>query len=146
MALSYEEAVRQITQPGQMLEIAPHQIDGTTIKVWKNFPSTIPQLVGASLGFGEREWLVYGGERMSYERHYRQVAALGRRLAEDFGVEKGDRVAIAMRNYPEWSIAFWAARTIWGGVGKSGSPTPKEMISTPRERASFFFRSISTNK
>ena len=31
------------------------------------------------------------------------------------GVAKGDRVAIAMRNFPEWSIAFWAA-TAAGGV------------------------------
>ena len=37
------------------------------------------------------------------------VAHLATILVERYGVEKGDRVAIVMRNFPEWSIAFWAA-------------------------------------
>jgi long-chain acyl-CoA synthetase len=37
---------------------------------------------------------------------------MAHRLAVDFGVQKGDRVAIAMRNFPEWSIAFWAAASL----------------------------------
>lgn len=37
------------------------------------------------------------------------VDSLSRSLAHTFGVRPGDRVAIAMRNYPEWVLAFWAA-------------------------------------
>ena len=33
-------------------------------------------------------------------------------LADRFAVAKGDRVAIAMRNFPEWIIAFWATTAI----------------------------------
>ena len=43
------------------------------------------------------------------------MCALATRLVDDLGVAKGDRVAIAMRNYPEWSVAFFAA-TMVGAV------------------------------
>ncbi|MEX2394262.1 MAG: AMP-binding protein, partial [Actinomycetota bacterium] len=33
-------------------------------------------------------------------------------LLNDAGVKKGDRIAVAMRNFPEWSIAFWAAASV----------------------------------
>ena len=41
--------------------------------------------------------------------------ALAHRLRDTFGVEKGDRVAIIMRNIPEWVVAFWGA-TLAGAV------------------------------
>jgi long-chain acyl-CoA synthetase len=64
---------------------------------------------------GEELFLVYEDERISVARHFAMVATLARRMVEDLGVRKGDRVAIAMRNFPEWSLAFWAA-TAAGGV------------------------------
>src|SRR6185503_2277213 len=51
----------------------------------------------------------YEDERLTFEEHYRAVAHLAHVLHDDWGLEKGDRVALAMRNFPEWSIAFWAA-------------------------------------
>ena len=33
-------------------------------------------------------------------------------LRDRYGVKKGDRVAIAMRNFPEWVVAFWAITTL----------------------------------
>jgi len=112
MSLSYEEAIKEATRPGQLLEVAPMAIDGIEMKVWKNFPATIPALFEASRQFGEREFLVYSGERITYEENYRRVVTLARRLVDDHGVTKGDRVAIAMRNYPEWCVAFWAITSI----------------------------------
>lgn len=112
MTLSYEDAVRHVTAPGQAFEIETIDIDGNPTRVWKNFPATIPQLVEASRRHGDLEWLVYGSERMTFEQHYRRVAALAKRLREEYGIAHGDRVAIAMRNYPEWSIAFWAVTCI----------------------------------
>jgi long-chain acyl-CoA synthetase len=62
-----------------------------------------------SRGHGEKTYLVYEDERTTFEEHYRIVGALGQQLVERFGVAKGDRVTIAMRNLPEWAMAFWAA-------------------------------------
>ena len=57
---------------------------------------------------GERDFLVYDDERYTYARTTRLVATLARRLADDYGVAHGDRVALALRNYPEWVVTFWA--------------------------------------
>jgi long-chain acyl-CoA synthetase len=66
-------------------------------------------LVEQSREHGDKDFIIYGEERLSYLEHYRRVAAVASALVEDLNVSKGDRVAIAMRNFPEWSIAFWAA-------------------------------------
>lgn len=112
MSLSYEEAVKKATGPGQFLEIAPVEIDGIEMKVWKNFPATTPEIFEASRQFADREFLAFSGERMTYEEHYQRVATLAHRLLDSYAIEKGDRIAIAMRNYPEWSVAFWAITSI----------------------------------
>ena len=53
-----------------------------------------------------------GEERLSHDRHYERVASLAEALVGELGVTKGDRVAIAMRNIPEWSIAFFATTMV----------------------------------
>ncbi|HYM02871.1 MAG TPA: class I adenylate-forming enzyme family protein [Stellaceae bacterium] len=87
-------------------------IRGITTRVWKNAPPSLRAVFEASLAYGDLPFLVYEEERLSYAEHYRQVAAFARALAGRFGIAKGDRVAIAMRNFPEWSVAFWAASAV----------------------------------
>ena len=54
---------------------------------------------------------IYEDERVTYEANFRAVATLAARLRE-MGVGKGDRVALAMRNLPEWPVVFFAAASI----------------------------------
>ncbi len=54
-------------------------------------------------------------ERTSFAEHHGIACALAHRLRSTFGVDSGDRVAIAMRNLPEWVMAFWGA-TLAGAV------------------------------
>ncbi|GAA4282797.1 class I adenylate-forming enzyme family protein [Brevibacterium daeguense] len=82
---------------------------GRHVRAWKNAPPSLRDMVEASREFADRDFLVYGDERMTYGEHYRRVAGLTRELIDEYGIAKGDRVAIAMRNYPEWSVAFFAA-------------------------------------
>ena len=98
-----------LTAPGQLFEIDELEIGGVATRVWKHAPPSLRGVLELSRLHGDKTFLVYEDERTTFDEHYRQVAALAGRLATDFGVEKGDRVAIAMRNYPEWSLAFWAA-------------------------------------
>jgi steroid-24-oyl-CoA synthetase len=95
------------TAPDSPFEMAEEVVRGVKLRVWKNAPSSLRELFELGRAHGDLDYLVFEDERVTYETHYRAVA----RLAHDLisrGVGKGDRVAIVMRNYPEWSIAFWA--------------------------------------
>jgi long-chain acyl-CoA synthetase len=107
-AMSIEEAHRRLTAPGSMLEVEEREIRGARIKVWKNAPPTLAEVFAMSQFFGDRTYLVNDDERVTFDAHRRAVARFAARLVAD-GVRKGDRVAIVMRNLPEWSVVFWGA-------------------------------------
>jgi long-chain acyl-CoA synthetase len=110
--LSIAAAVAALTAPGAPFEMAERVIGGIPTRVWKNAPPTLRAVFEASRAHGELPFIIYEDERLSYAEHYRRSAALARALTRRFGIAKGDRVAIAMRNFPEWSIAFWAAAAV----------------------------------
>ena len=109
MTMSMTEATAALTAPGQMFEIGEETIRGIPTRVWKNAPPTLRNVLELSRGHGDKTFLVYEDERLSFEDQFLSAAGLARLLVERFGVAKGDRVAIAMRNYPDWVIAFWGA-------------------------------------
>jgi long-chain acyl-CoA synthetase len=111
-AVSIEEAYRILTAPGMAYEMQTLPIRGRPTRVYVNAPPHLRAILEASKAWGERDFIVYQDERLSFEAHYRAVSALAHVLSERYGVGKGDRVAIAMRNLPEWSIAFWAGIAI----------------------------------
>jgi len=108
--MHYKELKRawsELTAPGAPFEIETIEVRGTPMRTYKNAPGTVRALWVASAQFAEREYLIYQDERMTYGEAHRQVAAIGAWLAAR-GVTRGDRVAIAMRNYPEWLLIYWA--------------------------------------
>jgi long-chain acyl-CoA synthetase len=110
--MSIPEATAMLTAPGAPFETAEKEIGGIKLRVWRNAPPSLRAVLEASRGHGTLPFLVYEEERLSFAEHYRRCAGLAHVLVERFGIRKGDRVAIAMRNFPEWSIAFWAAAAI----------------------------------
>jgi long-chain acyl-CoA synthetase len=107
--MTVAEADAQLTAPGQMFEVVEVDIRGIPTRVWKNAPATLGDILRASAGHGDAAFLVYEDDVWSFDRHFRTAAHLAHLLRDRYGVREGDRVAIAMRNYPEWSVAFWAA-------------------------------------
>ncbi|MFZ5669388.1 MAG: class I adenylate-forming enzyme family protein [Pseudomonadota bacterium] len=107
-AVSIAEAHRILTAPGSRFEIEEIDIRGVRTRVWKNAPATLRDMVVNGRAFGEREFLVYEDDRVTFEAFHRAVAGFAARLAAD-GVARGDRVAVIMRNLPEWPVAFFAA-------------------------------------
>jgi long-chain acyl-CoA synthetase len=105
--MSIEQIHGALTAVGQHFEIGEESIAGVRTRVWKNAPASLRQVLLASRAYGDQIYTVYEDERTTFEQHFRRAATLAHRLIERFAVSKGERVAIAMRNYPEWPIAFW---------------------------------------
>lgn len=107
---SNEQVHATLCAPGQLFEIEMRRIRGIPVRTWKNAPRNLGAVVaqGAATA-GSRDFIVFDDERVTHERHLELVDAFAASLVEDVGVRKGDRVAIAMRNLPEWSVAFFGA-------------------------------------
>jgi len=112
MTMSIEETHRALTAPGGLFEVEEREIRGIHTRTWKNAPPTVRSLFELSRGHGERSFLVYENDRMTFEEHYRAVVSLANVLVDRYEIRNGDRVAIAMRNFPEWPIVFWAAVSV----------------------------------
>ena len=89
-------------------------IRGVPTKVFVNAPPSLRAIWDGSAAHGENVYLVYEDQRITFTEAHGMVRALAAWLTEH-GVAKGDRVALAMRNYPEWAIGFWAIQAL-GGV------------------------------
>jgi long-chain acyl-CoA synthetase len=113
--LTIAEAIAALTAPGAPFEMEEKIIRGIRTCVWKNAPTSLRAIFEASAAHGELTFLVYEDERLSFAEHYRRVAALAQLFVNRFRVGKGDRVAIAMRNLPEWPVAFFGC-LLAGGV------------------------------
>lgn len=107
-ALSIAEATALMTAPGQMFETERTTVNGIEMTVWKNAPANLRVVLDMSRGHGAQDCLVYEDQRVTFEENYRIAATLAHRLV-GLGVAKGDRVAIAARNLPQWAMAFWGA-------------------------------------
>jgi long-chain acyl-CoA synthetase len=105
--LSYEDAIAEVSSPGQPFEVVEVEHDGVTNRTFKNAPATLRQFFDLARGI-ESTFLVYEDEEWTFADVMAEVDALSYALVHHYGLKKGDRVGIAMRNYPEWVISFAA--------------------------------------
>ncbi len=96
-------------------ELHAVSVGDNRVQAFKNGPANLIDLVQAGRAHGDQVFMVYEGERLSFTDFYRQVDALAAALQNDYGVVRGDRVAIAMRNAPEWAVAL-VAGTLIGAI------------------------------
>ncbi|MGQ4451046.1 class I adenylate-forming enzyme family protein [Streptomyces griseus] len=73
-------------------------------------PRTLREFVETTWAYGDAPFLIAGERTYSYGEFFAAASALAVRLRERHGLRSGDRAVIAMRNHPEWQIAFWAAQ------------------------------------
>ncbi len=107
--MTREQVKAALCAPGMPFEMDMVSVEGVPTRVWKNALPTLSVLAEhAKTAFGDREFVIYEDERMTYAGWYSAVATLAHALQER-GIKKGDRVALAMRNLPEWPVAFFAA-------------------------------------
>jgi len=116
--MTWDEAVAAVTGPGGPFELVEAEVGGERLRVFKNTPPSLRALFGAARARGDATFLVFEDERWSFADVMAKADALGAALAGRYGIRPGDRVAIAMRNYPEWVVAF-AAITGVGAISVS---------------------------
>ena len=116
--LTYQEAAAQVTAAGERYELETIDVGGVEVRAFKHAPASLREIFHAARARGDQTFLVYEDERWTFTEVMRHVDAMAALLVDRYGVQPGDRVAIGMRNYPEWVIAF-AAITSIGAVSVS---------------------------
>ena len=109
------EIWRELTAPGAPFEVKEVDVRGIPTKAYASVPPSLRELWLMSAGHADKDHLVYQDERWTYADAHREVASAGAWLVAN-GVASGDRVAIAMRNYPEWMLAYWATVSVGATV------------------------------
>ena len=110
MPLSWIDAQKAVFDPGSgtPFELTETEVRGVRMEVFRNAPPNLALALQNARNHGDATFLIYEGERYSFARLMDEVDGLCHALVHRYGVQKGDRVAVAMRNYPEWIIAFAA--------------------------------------
>ena len=111
----YRDAVAMVTAPGAFLELTTIDHGGQTLKAYKHAPVSMRDLWAMGQGYGDQEYIVYGDERWTFAEAGQLVANFATWLQTQ-GIGSGDRVAIALRNYPEWIFAYWGVIAVGGVV------------------------------
>jgi long-chain acyl-CoA synthetase len=107
-ALSFAQVHAQLTAPGSRFELEERTIDGILTRTWKNCPPTLRDLFQRTELYLDRTFIVHEEERVTFAAFRRATSTLAHALRAR-GVKKGDRVAVLMRNLPEWPVAYYAA-------------------------------------
>ncbi|MCJ2067545.1 acyl--CoA ligase [Methylobacterium sp. J-030] len=107
-AIAFREAEARLTAPGGAFAITTVPIRGVPTRIWEKAPPTLRELFGIARGHADKTFVVYQDERVTFTGFARAATTLARALA-DAGIRKGDRVAVAMRNLPEWPVSYFGA-------------------------------------
>lgn len=125
---SYEQAIAILTAAEGPFAMVDAEIRGVPVRLFRNAPASFREFVETARARGEAEYLVYEDERYTYAQAFQRVDALASALVERYGIGRGDRVALAMRNYPEWFIGYFAATSIGAiAVGLNAWWTTEEL-------------------
>ena len=127
MYAQLKETWAEMTGPGAPFEVTRVNVRGIELNAFKSVPNSLRDIWLMSAGHADKDYLVYENERWTYADAHAEVAAIAAWLVAQ-GVQPGDRVAIAMRNYPEWMLAYWATVSIGAAaVGMNAWWTGPEM-------------------
>lgn len=109
-------AWNELTAPGGGFSMSEIEVRGIPMRVYDSAPPHMRALWELASLHGDKTYVVYEDERYTYADIDAQVRALAHLLRNVHGVGPGDRVALAMRNYPEWVVGYWATASIGAAV------------------------------
>ena len=88
----------ELTAQGAPFALREFTVDRDIFKGFANAPANLVQLLQAGRGHADATFLVHAGRRLSYREFFAQVDALAAQFSSRYGIDRGDRIAIAMRN------------------------------------------------
>lgn len=103
-----ESVLDTLHRTGSPFEIGELEIRGRSYTGYVNAPDQVRELWLAIKADDAEEYLIYEDERITYGEARSRVLQLANALIDDFGVKPGDSVGLALRNYPEWVLGWWA--------------------------------------
>jgi len=128
MIEEFQQAWDELTAPGAQFATTTIDVRGVPIKVFESALPSMRTVWEMARGYGDRDYVVYEDERYTFAEADAIIRALAARLVDVHGVQPGDRVALAMRNYPEWVFGYWATISIGAAVvGMNAWWTSEEM-------------------
>ncbi|MGB1617854.1 MAG: class I adenylate-forming enzyme family protein, partial [Pseudomonadales bacterium] len=110
MSMTRAEALAQLTAPDAPYALTQGLINGRDCRYFANAPLTLGQLYSENIS--DLTFLVFEEERLSFSEVHKRAMRLANALRTRCGITHGDRVAISMRNYPEWIISFMAVTSM----------------------------------
>lgn len=100
-------AAAKLLTENPMFKIGQAVIRGNEYRVFENAPANLVALFAyGAATHGEKPFILYEDEVWSYARVWSAARRFADGLARQYGVKPGDRIALAMRNYPEWCVAY----------------------------------------
>ena len=111
MTMTFQDACATVCAPGTRFEIEDVDVLGVKTKVFAGTPPNMRYLFAAAAARTD-DFIVFEDERWPMPKVIELIGQIGHALVHDLDVAKGDRVAIAMRNYPEWIAAFAAITSV----------------------------------
>jgi acyl-CoA synthetase (AMP-forming)/AMP-acid ligase II len=122
-----QKAWQQLTAPGAPFAYSTRDVSGIPMRTYDSAPPSLRAIWESSRAHGDAEYLLFRDERLTYRQAHEIVDSVAASLVSR-GVGPGDRVAIAMRNYPEWCLAYWATISVGAAaVGMNAWWTGPEM-------------------
>ena len=124
-----EEVDAALTGPGGAFEIETAEVGGAQLQVFKHRARNLRDILGASIERGDDELFIFDdGRRLTFAGHAQVVASVAAGLRDEYGIGKGDRVAILGANSAEWIVAAWATISLGAiAVGMNGWWTGDEI-------------------
>lgn len=125
---TFLDAWDELVAPGAPFAMEETEVLGRPTRVFTGAPTDMRAVWELTAGYADRPYLVFEDEHLAYAQVHEQVRVLAHHLVDEHGVGAGDRVAVSMRNYPEWIVTYWAVVSVGAAVvGLNAWWTTKEM-------------------
>ncbi len=107
-----DRCISTLTAPGQFFETETIMLQGHLQQVYKHIDQNMREYFKKSLDHSDKPFIVYNQERYSFADVYQLAKQFACALLDNYDISKGDRVAIAMRNNPQWIVAYMGALSV----------------------------------